>query len=284
VLARDVDAKRDANLNLKVADEAALDLPSGSSWTSALAPLAVVQAGTTVFGSTPVRVTGNVCARIDVAELAKPMRFCNRYVSTSATIADDGSLGNAVTTGAASDLSTALGDIDAYTGRPPTVTQVSVLMKLRRTAEQAFIRHVSIPRRVRAGHDAKVKVTLQQVRGDRFVRSYRLHIPSSADRGRQKLRLVGQDADQGDDSLATIIFSDDGDSNPGGNPGPRSLRALAKQVARIHRYDGVALRIGRRATRAFRDAAFRISGQAEVTVRIVGGHSHRHTAGRRNLG
>jgi hypothetical protein len=269
VLARDVDAGHDTNVNLKVADEAALDLPSGGSWTSALAPLAVVQAATTVFDSTPGRVTGDVCARIDVAELAKPMRYCNRYVSTAATVADDGSLGNAVTTGAASDLATALGDIDAYTGKPPTITAVSVTLKLRRTAEEAFIRHVSVPRRVRAGHDARVRLTLQAVRGDRFVRTYRLHIPSSAPAGRHTLRLVGQDADHGEDSLVTIILSGGGNPTPGGDAGPRTLHALAREIGRIHRYDGVTLRIGRHAARAFRDAAFRISGQADAAVRIV---------------
>jgi hypothetical protein len=273
VLARDVDAKHDSNIDLRVADEAAMDIPSGSSWTSALAPLAVVQAATNVFDSTPARATGDVCARIAVAELSKPMRFCNRYVSTSAEMSDDGSLGNAVTTSAASDLAQALGDIDAYTGRPPDVTQVSVFMKLRRTAEQAFIRHVSLPRRVRAGHDTRVKVTLQQVRGDRFTRTYSLHIPASAPAGRHTLQFVGHDADEGDDALTTIILDTGGDSTPGGDPGPRTLHALAKEVAGIHRYDGVRLRIGHHVMKAFRDDAFRISGQDDATVRILKGHA-----------
>jgi hypothetical protein len=228
-----------------------------------------------VFDSSPARVTGDVCTRITVAELAKPMRFCNRYVSTQAEMSDDGSLGNAVTTSAASDLAQALGDIDAYTGRPPNVTQVSVLMKLRRSAEQAFIRHVSLPHRVRAGHDTRVKVTLQQVRGDRFTRTYPLHIPASAPAGRQTLEFVGQDADQGDDGLSTIILDTGGDPTPGGDPGPRTLHALAKEVTRIHRYDGVRVRLGHRAIKAFRDDAFRISGQDDVTVRILKGHATR---------
>jgi hypothetical protein len=252
-------------------------LPDGSSATSAIAPLAVVQAASTVFNSTPMRETGDVCVRIVLAELAKPMRFCNRYVSTSADISDDGSLGNAVTTGAAGDLAQALDDIDAYTGRPPDVTQVSVQMRLRRTAEQAFIRRVSLPRRLRAGHDARVKVTLQEVRGDRFVRAYTVHIPSSAPAGRRALRFVGRDADSGDDGLGTIILDLGlgGNATPGGDPGPPSLHRLAKEVARIHRYDGVTLHMGHRSIRAFRDDAFRISGQASSRVRIVRGHRKR---------
>jgi hypothetical protein len=284
VLARDVDAKHDANIDLRVADEAAMDLPSGSAWTSALAPLAVVQAATNVFDSSPARATGDMCARITVAELAKPMRFCNRYVSTTAEMSDDGSLGNAVTTSAASDLAQALGDIDAYTGRPPNVTQVSVLLKLRRNAQQAFIRHISLPHRVRAGHDTRVKLTLQQVRGDRFTRTYSLHIPSSAPAGRQTLELVGQDTDAGDDGLATIILDTGGDPTPGGDPGPRTLHALAKEVARIHRYDGVRMRLGHRVVKAFRDGAFRISGQAEATVRILRGGRSPHASSPLSIG
>jgi hypothetical protein len=276
VAAHDVDAKHDSTVDMNVADEAKLDLPSGGSWTSALTPLAVVQAATDVFDSTPSRVTGDVCTAIRVAELSKPMRFCNRYVSTSATLSDDGSLGNAVTTGAAGDIGTALGDIDAYTGKPPTVTGVSVDMKLHRTAEQAFMRHVSLPRRLRPGQDVKVRVTLQQDRGDRFTRSYRLHVPQRAPSGTVRLQFVGQDVDQGDSGLVSIILSDGDNSTPGGDPGPRTVHALAREIAHIHRYDGVSLRLGRGDTvRAFRDPGFRISGQAKVTVRIVRGHSKR---------
>jgi hypothetical protein len=276
VLAHDVDARHDATLDMNVADEARVDIPSGGSWTSALAPLAIVQAATDVFDSTPSRVTGDVCTDIRVAELSKPMRFCNRYVSTSATLADDGSLGNAVTTGAAGDVGTALADIDAYTGKPPTVTGVSVDMQLRRTAEQAFIRHISLPRRLRRGQDVSVKVTLQQVRGDRFTRSYRVHIPLHAAAGRTRLEFVGQDVDQGDSGLISIILSDGGTSTPGGDPGPRTVHALAREIARIHRYDGVSVRLGHgERVHAFRDAGFRISGQAAVTVRILRGHPKR---------
>jgi hypothetical protein len=197
-------------------------------------------------------------------------------VSTSSSISDDGSLGNAVTTGAASDLAQALGDIDAYTGKPPNVTQVSVLMTLRRTAEQAFIRRISLPRTVRAGHTLKIKLRLQEVRGERFVRTYELHLPSSAPAGRQRLRFVGQDTDEGDDGLATLILSLGDNPTPGGDPGPPTLRGLAKEVGRIHRYDGVLMRIGHRTMRAFRDNQLRISGQANASVRIIRLHSRAH--------
>jgi hypothetical protein len=270
VLARDLDSGAQRAVDTAAADEAAVDLPSGGSWTSAVAPLAVIQAATDVLGSTPGRVTGQMCARITLAQIKRPLRFCNRYVSTTQAQADDGSVGNAVTAGAASDLGGALATIDAYTGRPPVVTGVSVLLTLRRGADQAFMRGISLPRRVHRGQRVRVKVALQEVRGPKLSRTYTLRIPHEARRGRQTLRLVGQDADAGDNSLTTIIIGDDTTSSEGGDPGPGTLDALASVVRATARYDGVTARIGGARTRAFRDDGLRISGQADATVRVVG--------------
>src|SRR6202012_2133878 len=44
VLARDTDTKKQEQLHVQVADESAVDFPSGGSWTSSVAPLTGVQA------------------------------------------------------------------------------------------------------------------------------------------------------------------------------------------------------------------------------------------------
>jgi hypothetical protein len=269
VLARDEATHKDTVLDTKVADEAAVDLPSGGSWTSSVAPLAVVQAATSALGSTPSRVTGDMCARIELTELKTPMRFCNRYVSTASEAADDGSLTNAVVSGAASDLANALAEIDAYTGAPPHVNRVSVFLKLRRTAEQAFMRHLSAPTRVHPGQKIRVRLSLQRVRGARTTRTYTVRIPARAKAGRLRLLLVGRDADAGDSGLATIILGEDDPTDAGGDAGPKTLKALASRVSSIGRFDGVTLHTGRASARAFRDDGLRISGHAEVTVRVV---------------
>jgi hypothetical protein len=268
VLARDEDSKNVQAVDTRAADEAAVDLPSGGSWTSFVAPLAVMQAAG-VLGSTPVRLTGEMCVRIGIAELRKPMRFCNRYVSVSAVQADDGSTGNAVTSGAAADLGGALSAIDAYTGKPPRVTGVSVLLKLHRGADQAFIRGISLPARVRPGQRVRVRVALQRVRGGALSRTYTIRIPADAKRGKQRLRLTGQDADQGDSGFTTIILGGDTPQDTGGDAGPGTLGELAAAVSATARYDGVSLRLGRAQAEAFRDNDFRISGQADTTVRVI---------------
>jgi hypothetical protein len=269
VIARDEDANKTQVVNTNVADEAAVDLPSGGSWTSAIAPLAVSQAASSVIGSVPGRMTGEMCARITVAEIEKPLRFCNRYVSSSGGQSDDGGSSNAVLSGAADDLGSALGTIDAFTGKPPRVTAVNVLLKLHRGADQAFIGDISLPARARRGQKVKVKVALQVVRGGKLTRTYTMQIPRDAHTGRQSLRLVGQDADQGADAFTTIILGDDTQQDEGGDAGPGTLDELAEQVKATERFDGVGVRIGRVRGEAFRDADYRISGQATATIRIT---------------
>ncbi len=269
VHARDLATGARQDLNVRVADEEAVDLPSGGSWLTSVGPLAVVQGATSVLGSTPGRLTGRMCVRIGISELKEPMRFCNRYVSLAQEQADDGSLGNAVTTGAGSDLASALSSIDAYSGRPPHITGVDVLLELRRGAEQAFLRHISVPSRVRPGQTISVQATLQRVRGAQFKRTYRMRIPSDAKHGELKLRLTGRDADSGDSALGTtIIIGDDSQDDGAGDEGPATIRELADEVEASERYDGVTFRLGSARGRAFRDDDVRISGRAEATVRV----------------
>lgn len=270
VIARDLDTNAVTAVNTAAADEAAVDLPSGGSWTSFVAPLAVSQAAAGLLGSTPARLTGDMCAKIAIKELAKPVRFCNRYVSTSAAQSDDGTSLNAVLSGASNDLATAVSAIDAYTGTPPQVTGINVLLKVRRGADQAFMRSVKLPARVRPGQRVRVRVSLQRVRGGTFARNYTLRIPADARRGNQRIRFVGQDADQGEDGFTTIIIGDDDERDEGGDPGPRTLRELEASIKGLARYDGVTARIGRGSRiQAFRDDAFRISGTADATTRVV---------------
>lgn len=268
VFAQDADTGARRAVNIRVADEAAVGLPLGVSPLTPFAPLAVAQALSSLLASTPARLTATMCVRIGLRELDKPLRFCNRYVSDALGVGDDGSLDNAVTSRAGDDLMRALGDIDDYTGRPPDVTGVSVRLVVARGARQAFLRRVRAPGRIRPGHTIRVRVTLQRLRGSQLRRIYRVHIPAGVGHGRRTLALTGRGVDTSDDSLgATIVIG--GGGNDFGDSGPRSLPALAAQVRRIARYDGVSLRLGGVRVHAFRPADMRISGEASTTVRVV---------------
>ena len=175
---------------------------------------------------------------------------------------------NTVAARASQDVVDALAQIDDYQGTPPEIGELAVRMDLRRGEQRAFLRSVKLPRRVRAGQKVRARVTLRRVRGGTFRRSYRMQIPGGMRRGVRTLRFTGTDVDIADDGLlGAIIF--DGADDGAGDPGPRNLRALAKRIRAIRRYDGVRVRTGAGRKRAFRDPRLRISGRATATVRVV---------------
>jgi hypothetical protein len=127
---------------------------------------------------------------------------------------------------------------------------------------------VKLPRTVRAGRRVRARVRLRRVRGDVFTRTYRVRIPRGLRRGVRTLRFTGTDADVADDGLLGAIFID-GVEDGAGDPGPRNLKALARRIRAIRRYDGVRVRAGGARSRGFRDDRLRISGRARATVRVV---------------
>ena len=70
--------------------------PSGGSWTSASRRSPSRRPPAACSAARPGRLTGEMCARISLAEIKKPLRFCNRYVSASGGQSDDGGSSNAV--------------------------------------------------------------------------------------------------------------------------------------------------------------------------------------------
>jgi hypothetical protein len=271
IFTEDEDTGGHATLGARVVDETDVGNPAGSSALSFVAPLAVAQAASSILRSAPGRLSGTVCVRIALRERKRPLRFCNDYAS--AVPPSDPEAGeNIVAAGGASDALTALQDIDDYKRSPLHVTEFAARVKLRRGLRQAFIRSVSLPHRVRSGHRVRATLHLQVVRGPRITRSFRLRIPSLHP-GKHRLSFVGRDVDDPDSDLfgaivETITIGGDEGGASAGDPGPRSVDALARRVRRIARYDGVTLHAGGRRARAYRDRALRISGRASVSVRV----------------
>jgi hypothetical protein len=273
IFTEDGDTGERSTLGASVVDETDIGTPTGSSPLTFVAPLALAQAASAILRSAPGKLSGTVCARIALRERRRPLRFCNRYVSAVAPLEPEAG-DNIVAAGAASDLLTALTELDDYKLRGLHVTELSARVKLRRGLRQAFIRSVKLPRRVRAGRRVRVRLGLQVVRGPRITRSFRLRIPGSLRAGRRRLSFVGRDVDDPESDLfsalvetITIGLDEEGPS-PGGL-GARSLEEVARRVRGIARYDGVTLRAGGRRARAYRDADLRISGRGSATVRVA---------------
>jgi hypothetical protein len=272
IFSHDEDTGARSALSARVVDETDEGTPTGSSALSFVAPLALAQGASEILHSAPGQLSGTVCVRIALRERRRPLRFCNRYASAVAS-SDPFAGENIVAARGAADALDALDRLDAFKRRPLHVTEFAARVKLSRGLRQAFIRSVTLPRVVHPGRRVRARLNLQVVRGAHVTRSFRLRIPRSLAPGRRRLAFVGRDVDDPDPDLFgalldTITIGGE-EKGPGpGDPGARSLDALAASVRAIERYDGVTLRSRRAVTRAYRDPDIRISGRASRVVRV----------------
>src|SRR3954469_13771043 len=272
IFSEDADTGKHDTLATSVVDETDAGTPTGSFALSFVAPLARAQGASEVLRSAPGKLIGSVCIRIGVRERRQPFRICNRYASALAP-SDPEAGANIVAAGGACDALAALSEIDEYKPRALHVTGFTAGVQLHRGLRQAFLRRVDLPRRVRAGRRVRARFHLQVVRGPRVTRTARIRIPGGLSRGRHRLTFTGHDVDDPDSDLfgALIDTFTIGDEDPGdgaGSEGARSLAQLSRRIKRIQRYDGVRLRAGGRAARAYRDPLLRISGRTSQTVRV----------------
>jgi hypothetical protein len=280
VVARDEDTGRRRVLQLQVADESALGLPTGTSALALVGSAALAQAVVGVLGSAPSRQTGELCVRIQLAQRRRPLRFCNRYVTRSASD-EDRTLG--VGAPMVGDLLDAVTAVDAFNFAALRITAVEMNVKVRRGLRQAFLLDVRAPRVVRRGRTARVRVRVQPIGGRARWRTVPVQVPRGIPRGRRMLTLSGTPADTaglGEADLS-VLFGEDGDAD---EAGPRTVAALAAKVAALGRYDGVrasfpapggagrgtpaAERLARRARPVLRDPALRLSGTVRAPVLV----------------
>ena len=257
----------------RVADEAVVGFPVGVSPLSFVAPLAVSNAGTLLKGS-PARISGRMCLRVELAEMPKGARVCNRYVFGGLFASEPGFAVNLASGLAASDVVEVMSLIDAYRFGDLRVTGITANLDLMRGADQAFMRKLRLPRTARRGREVTAKIDIVHVGGRRQTLTQRFRIPSGARRGRHELTLTGTDSDDGAGdifgAITTLIIGDEGEPS-GGDPGPRSIKELRRAIRRVERWDGVRLRLDRRrgrGVRAFRREDVRLSGRVRAQIRI----------------
>jgi len=272
--ARDADTDARQVVTTEVPDETAVGDPSGGSPLSLAGPMAVAQAAFSVLESSPARLSGSMCVRITVKERPKPMRFCNTYVDAGGGPEND-ETDSAVPGGAlVADMVDALTDLDAFKLGELHVTSVGARLTLERGLNQAYILRARAPRTVRRGQRVPIRLTLRRVFGGRISRTIHVRIPRATATGPRDLILLGTPADGASAEAALDL----GNGTPDDEEGPRSTAALAKQIAGIHRYDGIRLTFadpGERdgagtGTKAYRDPDLRISGRARVKTFVAG--------------
>jgi hypothetical protein len=276
VTAKDLDTGRFVVSSSSVADETDVGSPAGALPLDLVAPLSVLSAAANVFDGSPAQQAGRACVRLVIEEARRPLGFCKRYVfATGGSDAGGGGLATA----ASGDVSAALSLIDATTFAALHVRSVRVVVRARRGAQLAFLRSARAARAVRAGHRTRIRVRIRRYRGRSSTASYSLRVPRGLSPGRHRVLLVGAPEDGPGPGLSGTVFdffTGDENSPPGGDPGPLSVGAVAREVSALGGYDGVtavfpgAGRRGRALVRrAFADRRVRLGGSTRLVVRVA---------------
>jgi len=286
VTVRDEDTKAERVTGVRVADEIDVGNPTGSSPLTFIAPVAVASAVSGLLKSAPVRLSGEMCLQIGLAELpGRPVRFCNRYISEG-SVESGGGLVNVVASRAGTDAADALGLLDTFKVAGLHVTNVAARISVRRGQRQALLRSVRMPRRVRPGQRVRVRLDIQRVRGARETRTFRLRLPRSLRPGSHRLVFQGVDADTPDADLFGGLTLELGGGGGEESTEPRTLRELVRAIRKVQRWDGIKLLVDPdRADpleellgedsgepdgqRAYRDPELRISGRFTVRVQVA---------------
>jgi hypothetical protein len=262
VFAKDEGSRRTLAVNTRVADETAVGNPSGTSPLGFVGPVAVAQAASVMYNSTPTKLSGTMCLRISLRELPKPARICNRYVSDGTGAAS--TAGNLVAAKAAADASEALGLVDSYKPAALHVTGMSATVAMRRGQHQAFMRRLQVPRRARPGQRIRVRLGVQLVRGERRTLSFSMRAPRQL--GDRTITLRGTEADAPDDLFGGLTIDLGGSDTPSDPTGPRTVDDLVTEIKALERYDGVR---GSGGVKVFRDEDLRIGGRISAPIRIT---------------
>ncbi len=270
IYGEDGDTRRKSESHSLVADESPVVGP-GASGATFVAPVAVSQLATTLLRSAPGNLYGRMCATVRLAELKKPLRICNRYVSAGP---DASGIGNVVAERAASDVADALSIIDSYRLGILRVEDIGARLTLRRGVRLAYLRSVEAPRRAKAGEKVRLKVTTELFAGPRRTRTVTVRLPDNLKRGVHRLRLRGAGPDSGGDLFSELFedFIAEIEGSGDGAAGPATVQEVARRVRSLSRFDGVRMKVGRGrgpGVPAFRDKDFRIAGQATTRLRIV---------------
>lgn len=270
VAARDAGSGKRDIVNVRLADESAVDSPAGPA-LALVGPAAMFQAAVNVLHSAPAREGVSVCARLRLRELRAPLRYCGDYAS-------GGQQGGALEA-MASDFASAAGLIAGYAPRALRVRRVDVALSVRRELREAAILDADGPRVARPGRRVRVRLRVQNRRGPRSVITLRVRVPSGLPAGRTVLTLAGAPEPETEQSMAAELAAALTGQVPapssGDAPPPSSLAELAAAVRAIGHRDGVTATFGRgraavAAGTVLRRAGVRITGRARIALRIAG--------------
>lgn len=258
---RDGDTRRLETLRARVADESAVGLPTGTSALSQVAPVMLAQGAYSALRGSPAKQRGRMCMRVALRERPRPLRFCNDYAG--------GGGPNSVAAPLVADVAEAVALLDGFRLGTATPRSVEINATLRRGQRQAYLTGARGPRSARRGTTVRVRLRGSLVRGGTTTRTVRLRIPASTPRGPRAVVFTGTPTDLGAEDLGEVITLSLGEDDSGDDPGPRSLKDLARRFARLGRFGGVRYTLApTRPRRLFLDRSVRWSGNARLRLTI----------------
>ena len=205
--------------------------------------------------------------KVTLRELRTPMRVCWSY-------AVDGFSQNALAGALANDVAVAVEVVESYKFGTLHPTAIELGLRVRRGVNQAYLLGVSAPRVVRRGQTIGLRLRLRRTgSGARSTRIVRMRVPLTVGRGVRTLRLIGTPSDAGgnpeEEGDLSIVFEEDEEQGPSGDsPGAQSVAEIRERFEGLKRFDGVVARLGGEERTLLRDPRLRISGDAQVRLRI----------------
>ena len=254
-----------------VADESALNHPSGFAALSLVTSIAVSDGVLNALGSSGARSHGRMCVRVDLEETEVPLRFCNRYVG-------DGQLLGGIEIAMGGDASKVAAFLERFDRFQLDVERVRATLEVHEGLRFARLRDATAPRRVRPGQRIRVRIAYQRPREEMQHSTFRVRVPRGLRPGRRTLTLRGTGADPGNeslDALFTVGLSPEDAVFFFGTPPPTpdTIDELAAAIRGVHRFDGIRATFRRRARRGegrpvFRHDALRIGGSERIALRV----------------
>ncbi len=255
VTARNRDTGRTRTLRSRVTDERELELGSSLELISSLS---LGQALVEALGAEPPTVSTSTCLRIRIRERDRPLGFCNDYLEGS---------------GPFDDLSSALLRVDAFKFGKLTPLSVSVSARVRRGVPEAFLLRARTQESARPGERIRIRLVLRRSRGPRYTESFTYEVPEQTRPGDRVLKLRGIDPDsllEGSEDSFDLFFGAFGGEREGA--GPRSIDALAKEIAGLRRREGLraTFRPKGRGPVVLPTPRLLLRGSARVPLRVTG--------------
>ncbi|HWI09190.1 MAG TPA: hypothetical protein VNT54_16940, partial [Solirubrobacteraceae bacterium] len=263
VTAKDLDTGRTRGAVTQIADEGDVGVPTGSSPLSLVAVAAIAEHAAAILAGAPARQSAELCMKVVLRELRKPMRVCWRY-------AIDGFTPNALAGAVADDVTAAVEVLEGYKFGTLHPTSIELGLRVRRGINQAYMLGVRAPRVARRGQTISLRLRLRRTgSGVRSTRIVRMRVPPAVARGVHTLRLVGTPSDVGgnpeDDGDLSVVFEPE---ESGRDPGAQSVAEVRDAFEALERFDGVIARLAGQEQTLLRDPRLRISGEARVRLRI----------------